>query len=461
MAGRLKTLHPKIHGGLLCRRDQPEHLKQAEEHGIDLIDLVVVNLYPFQATIACDGVTLSEAIEQIDIGGPTMLRSAAKNYDAITVVCDPADYTQVLNALAKKQENSLKKLRYSLASKVFQHTADYDQAISTYLQQARGKPDQLEIETLAGFPPQFHLSLPRAQTLRYGENPHQQAALYGRFFDCCEQLQGKALSYNNIIDITAAIRLIGEFVKPTTAIIKHTNPCGVASAENISTAWQQALATDSQAAFGGIIIVNRTLEHDLAKQISKIFCEVLIAPHFTDEARVLLAKKKNLRLISTRQGQGAEGLQDISSVIGGVLVQDRDRLPVRREDYTVVTQRAPTEAEWQALLFGWRVVKHIKSNAVLLATAERTLGIGAGQMSRVDSAKIAIQKATAATLPLSDSVVASDAFFPFADGLITNAEAGACAAIQPGGSLRDSEVIAAADERNMAMVFTHHRHFFH
>lgn len=456
MEGRVKTLHPKVHGGLLCRRDSEEHLAQAREHGIGLIDLVVVNLYPFEETIARPGCTLEDAIENIDIGGPSMLRSAAKNHDSVCVVCDPQDYGRVLDAL--KNESAMQALRPELALKVFQRTSTYDAAIASYLTHRQSEPD---LQSLSGFPQTLEISQPLAKTLRYGENPHQQAALYGDFLKNFTQLQGKELSYNNIIDIAAATYLIGEFEKCTVAILKHTNPCGVASADTLVEAWEQAFATDRQAPFGGIIVVNRTLDEALATAISEIFCEVIIAPLFSEGAREIFAKKKNLRLLEAQGTLGAETLREIRTVPGGLLMQDRDKKSVRPQEYEVVSKRQPTDAEWAAMLFGWRVVKHVKSNAIVYAAAERTLGIGAGQMSRVDSSKIAVWKAGEATLPLEGSIIASDAFFPFADGLLAAADAGATAAIQPGGSVRDEEVIAAADARNMAMVFTGVRHFKH
>ena len=456
MEGRVKTLHPKVHGGMLCRRDNAEHLAQAQAHGIGLIDLVVVNLYPFEQTVAKPNCHFEEAIENIDIGGPSMLRSAAKNHSAVTVLCDPADYARVLAALGDAAKISA--LRRELALKVFQRTAAYDAAIATYLAAQAEAPD---LDALAGFPAQFTVTLPKAQNLRYGENPHQRAALYGSFGERFEQLQGKELSFNNILDITAATYLIGEFEKATLAILKHTNPCGVASAPTILEAWNQAYATDRQAPFGGIIVANRTVEEDLATAIAEIFSEVIIAPGFSPAARALLAKKKNLRLMTARDPIRAETLQDVRSVVGGVLVQDRDHKPANPSGWKVVTKRAPTEAEWDALRFGWRVVKHVKSNAIVYAAAERTLGIGAGQMSRVDSSRIAVWKAGEAGLSLQGSVVASDAFFPFPDGLVAAAQAGATAAAQPGGSVRDAEVIAAADAHNLAMVFTGIRHFKH
>lgn len=456
MEGRVKTLHPKIHGGLLCRRDKADHLEAAKQNDIALIDLVVVNLYPFEATVAKPDVTREEAIENIDIGGPSMLRSAAKNHEAVTVVCDPSDYAGVLAALA--DESALKSLRRKLALKVFQRTASYDAAISAYLEANAEEPD---LAALSGFPASYKLDLKKAQELRYGENPHQKAALYGTFHEHFEQLQGKALSYNNLLDITSAAYLIGEFERPTVAILKHTNPCGVASANTLEEAWEDAFATDRQAPFGGIIIVNQTLGGDLAQTIANIFTEVIIAPRFSDEALAILGKKKNLRLMIAKEGIGAGSLQEVRSVIGGVLLQDRDRTLGKVADFKVVTKRQPTEEEWAAMMFGWKIGKHVKSNSIVYCRGERTLGVGAGQMARVDSSRIAVWKAGEAGLDLAGSVVASEALFPFADGLIAAADAGATSAIQPGGSIRDAEVIAAADERNMAMVFTGIRHFKH
>jgi phosphoribosylaminoimidazolecarboxamide formyltransferase/IMP cyclohydrolase len=456
MEGRVKTLHPKIHGGLLCRRDKADHLAAAAEHGIDLIDLVVVNLYPFEQTVAKPHVEFEEAIENIDIGGPSMLRSAAKNHDSVTVVCDPADYGAVLTALAEPA--GLGALRRKLALKVFQRTGSYDTAIAAYLEKQAEAPD---LAALSGFPGKLTHSWRKAQALRYGENPHQQAALYGTFHEHFEQLQGKELSYNNILDITSATYLIGEFEKPTVAILKHTNPCGVASADTLEAAWDKAYATDRQAPFGGIIIVNQTMGGGLAALIAEIFTEVIIAPRFSPEALAIFAKKKNLRLMVAKSGIGADSLQEIRSVIGGVLVQDRNKLLGNRADFKVVTKRQPTAEEWDAMIFGWKVCKHVKSNAIVYVRGEQTLGVGAGQMARVDSSRIAVWKAGEAQLDLHGSVVASEALFPFADGLIAAAQAGATCAIQPGGSVRDAEVIQAADERGMAMVFTGIRHFKH
>ncbi|HAZ65365.1 MAG TPA: bifunctional phosphoribosylaminoimidazolecarboxamide formyltransferase/inosine monophosphate cyclohydrolase [Opitutae bacterium] len=455
MEGRVKTLHPKVHGGLLCRRDSAEHLAEAKANGIELIDLVVVNLYPFEQTVAKPDCEFDDAIENIDIGGPSMLRSAAKNHASVSVVTDPADYDRVLAALAAPEQ--LAALRRDLALKVFQRTAAYDAAIANYLE-SQSEPGAGNV---LGLPSRFSLTLPLAQRLRYGENPHQQAALYGSFHEAFEQLQGKELSFNNILDITAATYLIGEFEKPTLAILKHTNPCGAASAPTLIEAWHQAFETDRQAPFGGIIVMNRTVDKALAEAIAEIFSEVIIAPEFDADATAIFAKKKNLRLMRAKVGLRADTLREVRAVIGGVLVQDRDQKPVNTREFKVVTKRAPTPTEMEAMLFGWRVVRHVKSNAIVYAGRERTLGVGAGQMSRIDSSRIAIWKAGEAKLPLQGSAVCSDAFFPFPDGLIAAADAGATCAIQPGGSVKDAEVIAAADARGMAMVFTGQRHFKH
>jgi phosphoribosylaminoimidazolecarboxamide formyltransferase/IMP cyclohydrolase len=454
MDGRVKTLHPIVHGGLLYLRDDPAHQEQARAHGIEPIDLVVVNLYPFEETIAKPGVDLAHAIENIDIGGPSMLRSAAKNYRSVTVITDPADYTAVAEELSAKGETTLA-TREQLAAKVFRTTGYYDALIANYLAARQPEPET--------FPETFALPLRRAQALRYGENPHQAAALYGGFPRHYRQVHGKELSYNNLIDINAAVRLIREFIeKPTVAILKHTNPCGIGSAETLAEAWPKAFATDRQAPFGGIIVVNRALDLATARLISEIFSEVIIAPAFDDDALELLSKKKNLRLmINGESGMGGAGLEVRSCVGDSFLLQRGDADVVTSDDWKVVTKRAPSEAERAALLFGWRTVKHVKSNAIVYSANDRTLGIGAGQMSRIDSSRIAIWKASEAKLELKGSVVASDAFFPFPDGLIAAAEAGATAAIQPGGSVRDAEVIAAADDRGLAMIFTGRRHFRH
>ncbi len=451
MEGRVKTLHPKVHGGLLARRDKADHLEAASSHGIDMIDLVCVNLYPFEATVSKPDVALEEAIENIDIGGPSMLRSAAKNHADVTVVCDPEDYESVVAALG--DEAALKELRKILALKVYSKTAAYDAAISNYLAGVYLEPDS--------FPGIYNLSYGLAETLRYGENPHQTAALYGSFQDTFEQVQGKALSYNNIIDISAAAQLISEFKETTVGILKHTNPCGVASADTLLQAWERAFSTDRQAPFGGIIVMNREMDEAIARAVKEIFCEVIIAPSFSDEALAIFSKKKNLRLMRQLRDVREDTTKDLKSVIGGILVQDRDQLPVNRADFKVVTERQPTEEEWDNLLFGWKVVRHVKSNAIVYAKDLQTVGVGAGQMSRVDSSKIAVWKAGEAKLDIHGSAICSDAFFPFPDGLIAAAEAGATSAIQPGGSIRDDDVIAAANERGMAMVFTGARHFRH
>jgi phosphoribosylaminoimidazolecarboxamide formyltransferase/IMP cyclohydrolase len=456
--GRVKTLHPKVHGGLLFLRDNEEHRKQAQAHTIEPIDLVVVNLYPFEQTISKPGVTLEHAIENIDIGGPSMLRSAAKNYRSVTVITDPADYTIVAAEISANGDTSLV-TRERLAAKVFRTTGYYDSLIANYLGARLPEPGR-EAEA---FPETFALPLRRAQSLRYGENPHQHAALYGAFGRSFQQLHGKELSYNNLIDISAAVRLIREFTEaPTVAILKHTNPCGLGSGASLAEAWEKAYATDRQAPFGGIIVVNRPLDVATAQLIAEIFSEVIIAPAFKDEAFALLSKKKNLRLMVNGEASApVPGLEIRSAVGDSFLLQRGDADTVSTADWKVVTQRAPTNAEREALLFGWRVVKHVKSNAIVYAAADRTLGIGAGQMSRVDSSRIAIWKAGEAKLPLKGSIVASDAFFPFPDGLIAAADAGATAAIQPGGSVNDPKVIAAADERGLAMIFTGRRHFRH
>src|SRR5467141_3830241 len=446
--GRVKTLHPRVHGGLLYKRGNAKHEAEARECGFDPIDLVVVNLYPFEATVAKRGATLAEAIENIDIGGPSMIRSAAKNYESVTVIVDPADYDAVLENMGKHDGETTLKLRERLAIKAFNRTAEYDRVIATFLNKQQ-KTDA-----------SFSLSLPLVMRLRYGENPHQDAALYGDFDKCFEKLQGKELSFNNILDISAATNLIAEFETPTVAILKHTNPCGVGSDPDLRKAWEKAFATDKQAPFGGIIVSNREIDEALAKAISEIFSEVIIAPEFSAEARAILQKKKNLRLIRLLADPAmARSKNDIRSVAGGLLVQNPDVADKAEE--RIVSKRHPTKKELGAMRFGWRVVKHVKSNAIVYAAADRTLGIGAGQMSRVDASRIAIWKAEEAGLSLKGSVVCSDAFFPFPDGLIAAADAGATCAIQPGGSVRDKEVIAAADEREMTMIFTGIRHFRH
>jgi len=452
--GRLKTLHPKVHGGLLHRRDDADHVAQAKANDIPPIDLVVVNLYPFEETVAKPGVTLEEAIEKIDIGGPSMLRSAAKNHASVTVIVDPADYPKVIEEMKENKGNTTKGFREQLAVKVFLRTSQYDSAITNYLGQCR-----------TGTGCNFTLSLPLEQELRYGDNPHQKCSLYGKFGEFFTQVQGKELSYTNILDIEAASDLILDFVRPTVAILKHTNPCGVGQDdESLKIAWQKAFETDRQAPFGGVIVVNRPLTLELARIISEIFTDVIIAPEFESDARALLQKKKNLRLMKMNEAYLAEKQSPvIRSCPGGLMVMDRDHtaLGLDNLEAKVVTKRPPTEAEMRAMRFGWRIVKHVKSNAIVYSSSDRTLGIGAGQMSRVDSSRIAIWKAKEAGLSLAGSIVASDAMFPFADGLQSAIDAGATACIQPGGSVRDEEVIAAADAAGMAMIFTGHRHFRH
>jgi phosphoribosylaminoimidazolecarboxamide formyltransferase/IMP cyclohydrolase len=452
MDGRVKTLHPKVHGGLLQRRNLESHREQAKKHGIPTIDLVVVNLYPFEQTVAKPDCPTELAIENIDIGGPSMLRSAAKNHDAVTVVVDPVDYAVVQKEM-EKDGDTTKVTRRRLAAKVFRHTSHYDHLISSYLTRLV-EPDP--IQETAG------IVRRKAQALRYGENPHQKAALYGGFLEAYRQLHGKELSYNNVLDLSAAAGLIAEFrdAGPTLAILKHTNPCGVGTGKRLTEAWEKALATDRQAPFGGIIATNRPLDGETAKAIAEIFSEVILAPSFTPEALQILQTKKNLRLIENREKEGAGW--DFRSVRGGgLLVQESDEKSDDEKEWKVVTKRKPNDSEMRAARFGWKVVRHVKSNAIVYAGEDRTLGIGAGQMSRVDSSRIAVWKAGEAKLSLKGSAVASDAFFPFPDGLEAAAQAGATAAIQPGGSVKDAEVIAAADRLGVAMVFTGRRHFRH
>jgi phosphoribosylaminoimidazolecarboxamide formyltransferase/IMP cyclohydrolase len=455
--GRVKTLHPKVHGGLLFIRGNAQHERAVQEHDIEPIDLVVVNLYPFEQTIAKPGVSLEEAIENIDIGGPSMLRSAAKNHESVTVVVDPADYATVGEALGKDGGTSLE-LRRQLAAKVYARTAAYDSAIASHLQTEFGHASEQML------PSRLTLASPLAQSLRYGENSHQQAALYGEFPEYFKQLHGKELSYNNVLDLTAAANLIAEFEgdRPTLAILKHTNPCGVGQGSSLREAWEKAFATDKQAPFGGIIAVNRVLDSTCAEAISEIFSEVIVAPDFEPPALKVLQKKKNLRLLRMLKSPLVAKSWDLRSVgADSYLLQQSDRKQTGTSDLKIATRRAPTAEETTAMLFGWRVVKHVKSNAIVYAAADRTLGIGAGQMSRVDSSRIAAWKAGEAGLSLKGSVVCSDAFFPFPDGLLAAAAVGATAAIQPGGSMRDAEVVAAADEKGMAMAFTGVRHFRH
>jgi phosphoribosylaminoimidazolecarboxamide formyltransferase/IMP cyclohydrolase len=450
--GRVKTLHPAIHAGILAATDNPLHLKQLHEHHIEPIDLVVANLYPFEQTITRENVTLDQAIEQIDVGGPTMVRAAAKNHRHTVVVVNPDRYQSLMEEMTKTNGAVSFQTRFELAREAFQHTATYDTMIASYfsgLQSDNVLPDVVT------------LSMKKTDELRYGENPHQSASLYGKFNTYFKKLHGKELSYNNILDINAAALLCAEFEKPTAVIIKHNNPCGVGSGETLLDAYRRAAATDVKSAFGGIVCVNRALDTATAEAINEIFTEVIVAPGYADIALDRLMKKRDRRLIQqVIDIRSAKGL-DVRGVIGGLLLQDQDQHRITRDDLRVVTKRKPTDEELEALMFAWRVAKHVKSNAIVYTRRDRTLGIGAGQMSRVDSAKIAVMKATEAGLDLAGCAVASDAFFPFADGLLEAVRGGASSVIQPGGSVRDDDVVRAADEHNVAMVFTGIRHFRH
>ncbi|MDB5368379.1 MAG: purH [Rhodospirillales bacterium] len=461
MDGRVKTLHPRVHGGILGRRDT--HAAEMTTHDIPPIDLVVVNLYPFEATVA-RGASYEDTIENIDIGGPAMIRSAAKNHDFVSVVVEPAQYDELIAAMDANKGSTDLALRRRFAAAAYARTGAYDAAISTWFARELKDP----------FPTRFVTAGTRAQTLRYGENPHQQAAFYRDGSDrpgvaTATQLQGKELSYNNLNDTDAAFELAAEFERPAVAIIKHANPCGVAQGDSLVSAYAQALRCDPVSAFGGIVAINCTLDGPTAAEIAKLFAEVVVAPALDDEAKQFLRSKKNLRVLVTgaMPDPAAPGTM-LKMLSGGFLVQSRDAGRIARSDLKVVTRRAPTEHELDDLLFAFRVAKHVKSNAIVYAKDGATVGIGAGQMSRVDSSRIAAWKAgeaaKAAGLAESlakGSVVASDAFFPFADGLLAAAEAGATAVIQPGGSVRDQEVIAAADDAGLAMVFTGMRHFRH
>ncbi len=450
--GRVKTLHPTLHGGILARRDLEDHQQQVAEHAIELIDIVIVNLYPFADTVAQPDVTLEAALEQIDIGGVALVRAAAKNFPAVLPVVEPTDYEELVGML--RSGNVTAEFRQRLAARAFAHTAAYDSAIAKYLANLSGEP----------FPATLALAWRRTAMLRYGENPHQEAALYGSFSSFFEHLHGKELSYTNILDITAAQELIEEFPSEngiSLAILKHTNPCGVGLGDTAVEAWQRALATDPQSPFGGIIVLNATCDEPLAHEINEIFSEIIIAPDFEPAALEMLRNKKQRRLLRCLKPVTRQGERRIFGIPGGVLLQIADHMPLSRETLKVVTRRAPTDEELQALRFAWRVVKHVKSNAIVYASAVQTLGIGAGQMSRVDSSRVAVWKARNAGLSLTRSVVASDALFPFADGVEAAVQAGATAIIQPGGSIRDEEVIAAADAAGAAMVFTGRRHFWH
>lgn len=454
MDGRVKTLHPKIHGGLLARRDDAEHLSAMTTQNIEGIDLLVVNLYPFRETVAKGG-DYDNCVENIDIGGPAMLRAAAKNHDFVAVLTDPADYTNVLDEIA--HGGTTLATRRKLAAKTYAMTAAYDSAISNWFAGQLDTP----------FPSTMTVSGSLTQTLRYGENPHQSAAVYsdgsGRAgVVSATQIQGKELSYNNLNDTDAAYELVAEFDMPAVAIIKHANPCGVATGADMMSAYQSALACDPVSAFGGIIALNRPLDARTAEEITKIFSEVIIAPQILDEAREILATKKNLRVLETGALPNVrDARMMVKTISGGFLLQGADNGCISADDLKVVTKRAPTEQEMADLLFAFRVCKHVKSNAIIYAKGGKTVGIGAGQMSRIDSSRIAAWKANEARTEIQNSVVASDAFFPFPDGLLAAADAGATAVIQPGGSIKDADVIAAADERGLAMVFTGMRHFRH
>jgi len=468
--GRVKTLHPKIHGGLLARRDSKEHLDTIGQHGIDRIDMLVVNLYPFRETIAKPGCSFADAVENIDIGGPAMLRAAAKNHgtDAggVTVVIDPADYDRVLTEIDQTGSTSYA-LRLELAAKTYAHTASYDGAIAAYMTSlAEPAPAQDAAPTRQDWPRTLTLQVQQAQALRYGENPHQKAAFYvdatraAGLLGNYRQLQGKELSYNNIADADAAWECVRSFDTPACVIVKHANPCGVAIAQDTLHAYQQAFKTDPTSAFGGIIAFNRPVDAATAEAVSAQFLEVLLAPAYDDAALAVLAAKKNVRVLIVPPGDGQNDF-DIKRVGGGWLVQTPDAYQVPRDALKVVTKRQPTEQEMSDLAFAWKVAKYVKSNAIVFVGGGMTLGVGAGQMSRVDSARIASIKAENAGLTLQGSAVASDAFFPFRDGLDVVVAAGATCVIQPGGSVRDDEVIAAADEHGIAMVLTGTRHFRH
>ncbi|TCP13649.1 IMP cyclohydrolase /phosphoribosylaminoimidazolecarboxamide formyltransferase [Crenobacter luteus] len=463
--GRVKTLHPKVHGGILGRRDLPEHVAKMAEHGIGNIDLVCVNLYPFEATIAKADCTLEDAIENIDIGGPTMVRSAAKNWAHVAIVTDAADYEALIAEMAANGGALAKATRFKLAKKAFTHTAAYDGAISNYLtslteDSIEGVPEQF------AFPNRLNAQFVKVQDMRYGENPHQAAAFY-RDLDPApgsiahyKQLQGKELSYNNIADADAAWEAVKTFDAPACVIVKHANPCGVAVAADPLTAYRLAFATDTTSAFGGIIAFNREVDAEAVEAVTGQFLEVLIAPAFTDEAKALIAAKKNVRVLEVPLVAGANRF-DMKRVGGGLLVQTPDLKNVGAGELRVVSKRAPTEQEMADLMFAWRVAKYVKSNAIVFCKNGQTAGIGAGQMSRVDSTRIAARKAQDAGLSLAGAVAASDAFFPFRDGIDVIAEQGIKAIIHPGGSMRDEEVFAAADEHGIAMVLTGTRHFRH
>ncbi len=464
LGGRVKTLHPKVHGGLLYRRQHAEDLHQAKEHGVLPIDLVVVNLYPFEETAAKAYLPAEELIENIDIGGPTMLRSAAKNFESVTVVTDPADYQRVAAELEANGDTSLG-LRLELACKVFATTSRYDGLITMNLERLSLQGGKLEVQAKAALPERLHLALRRKQELRYGENPHQSGALYvpagqaPKGLAAAKQLQGKELSYNNYVDLEAARSLVAEFEGPAAVIIKHNNPCGAAEQKTLLDAYTKAFACDPLSSFGGVLAFNHIVDAVTAEAVSKLFVECIVAPGFADRAQEIFAAKKNLRLLLLPQG-GLDHDRELQlkRILGGVLVQQPDLGSLKGIELKVATKRAPTDTELADLKFAWKVCKHVKSNAIVFAKDGATLGVGAGQMSRVDSVKIAVAKAQRS---LQGTAVASDAFFPFPDGVEEAAKAGATAVIQPGGSVKDAEVIATADRLGLAMVFTSMRHFLH
>ncbi len=464
LGGRVKTLHPKVHGALLFRRNNADDRAQAEKHGITSIDLVVVNLYPFEATAAKSELTAEELIENIDIGGPAMLRSAAKNFESVVVVSDPADYARVAAEIEAGREVSLP-TRLELARKVFAITSRYDGMIATELERTAGSAAGVKLKARETLPSRLMISLQRLQSLRYGENPHQAAALYipaGREREglaAARQIQGKELSYNNFVDLEAARSLAAEFALPAAVIIKHNNPCGTAEQDTLVNAYRKALECDPVSAFGGVLAFNRVMDGATAEEVAKLFVECILAPGYDEKSYAIFAAKKNLRLLELPQGglRPSQELQ-LKQISGGVLVQEADTAQLNDVELRTVTQRIPTLDEMQAMRFAWKVAKHVKSNAIVFARDGQTLGVGAGQMSRVDSVKIAVMKAQTS---LAGTVVASDAFFPFPDGVEEAARAGATAVIQPGGSVRDADVIAAADKLKMAMVFTGMRHFLH
>jgi len=457
LGGRVKTLHPKIHGGILGRRDLPLHQAEMAQAGIEPIDLVVVNLYPFKETIAKQNVTREEAIEDIDVGGHTLLRAAAKNYRDVAAIVDVADYLDIVEEMKKNKGGTSEAMRYHLAQKVFAYTSAYDQAILAYL---TGEAEKME-----KFPERFSLHLKKVKNLRYGENPHQEATLYETSWQgvtteirLTHSMSGKEMSYNNYVDADSAVQLIREFQRPAAVIVKHNNPCGVATGDTLANAFCKARASDSTSAFGGVIAFNRPLDVHTASEIFGMFVEVVIAPEISPDAMELLSKKRDLRILQRTTSPPPVPGQQIRSVMGGILIQDVDVLDEDPKSWKQVSERVPDSEELDAMCFAWKVCKHLKSNAIVLASSDRTVGIGAGQMSRIDSVKLAITKANQ---PLAGCVMASDAFFPFRDGVDIAAQSGVRAVVQPGGSIRDTEVIQSANEHKMAMLFTSVRHFSH